>query len=126
MATRGSSTLTQAVLRRQRLQPGRDYTLLAVTSEQDHEFQRRTVHWIKEEQAKDHSSDRGKNKWHREIPSSGYRQTQGTPCFQEQENFHQVQGKLKSVNVNENFRKGVACVGHATRPKGTQSAAVSR
>ena len=38
MSTTGSPALTQAVLRRRRLQPGRDWNLLAVASEQNQGF----------------------------------------------------------------------------------------
>ena len=81
MATTGSPALTQTVLCRRLLQPGQDWTLLAIASKQDHEFQGRTVHWRKEEQAKDYSSGRGKYKWHREVPTFGDWQIQETLCL---------------------------------------------
>ena len=59
-----SPALIQVVLCRQRLQPGRDWTFLAAASKQDHESQGRTMHWRKEEQAKDYSSGGGKYEWY--------------------------------------------------------------
>ena len=83
------------------------------------------MHWRKEEQAKDNSSGRGKYEWHGEVPSTGLRQIQETPCMQEQEDSHQAQSKPEGVDNGEAFRRGVVCVGRTTRPAGTQSAALS-
>ena len=89
-------------------------------------FQGRTVYWRKEEHAKDYSSGRGKNEWHREVSFSGDWQIQETPFLQEQGDSHQVQGKLKSGDDGKAFRRGVASMGRTTRPAGTQSAALFR